>query len=1010
MEQYHENPARLHINVEPNRAYYEPFYDEQRALQGLASDRVLSLQGDWRFAFFSCLEDIPQNVLFHDTIPVPSVWQNHGYDCHQYVNTRYPFPFDPPHVPAENPCGVYERDLTIRLTPNMRHYLYFEGVDSCFYLYVNNRLIGFSQVSHSSSEFDVTGALRDGINTVRVIVLKWCVGSYLEDQDKFRMSGIFRPVTYIARPEQHLRDFFINQTVKDHQAEVTVKLDFSSETLPVIGTLIAPDGDSLQTLDSDGDVLRFTVDDPALWNAEQPNLYTLVMRCNHEVIVQKIGLRTITVEGGVLRLNGKPIKLRGVNRHDSDPVTGYAISREQMLRDLVIMRQHNINAIRTSHYPNAPWMPGMCDEYGFYLMAESDLESHGAAMIYTDIQRPANTDYATAMNRLADSPMFREAILDRVQRNVERDKNHCSILFWSLGNEAGFGESFQHAARWAKQRDPSRLIHYEGASFARFILGDEAADDSMIDVFSAMYPTAQDIAKALETDDRPYVLCEYIHAMGNGPGDVEEYQQIIDQYDRIMGGFVWEFCDHAIDMGKTITGKRKYFYGGDHGEYPNDANFCLDGLVYPDRTPHTGLLEFKNVIRPIRASLVSIYPLKVALSNRMDFANAGDVFTLGYELTCDGEAYACGRLRMPNIAPREQSLLEIPVTMPESGVCLLTLNYETRTETALVCTGHPVGFDQLTLRKGHVAPKPHDPLKAGKLRVCENVKEYEISGDAFRYCFGRQTGTFTRMSAQNRELLRAPMQYNMWRAPTDNDRNIRAVWEAAGYHRTQARVEQVRLEQSEQRVVIYCTVALGAPVVQRILTVRAHYEVLADGQVNVVLEASRSDLRMPFLPRFGLRLLMPQDMEHASYFGYGPYESYADKRRASRLGLFNTTASANHEDYIKPQENGSHDGCDFVEVSSPSGLRLTVEADTPFSFNLSPYTQEELTRKAHNFELEPCGDAVLCIDARQSGIGSNSCGPELLKKYRLDDEQLTFAFRLMPGVCQPDASCPTAER
>jgi beta-galactosidase len=506
------------------------------------------------------------------------------------------------------------------------------------------------------------------------------------------------------------------------------------------------------------------------------------------------------------------------------------------------------------------------------------------------------------------------------------------------------------------------------------------------------------------------VLCEYIHAMGNGSGDAEDYQEIIDRQDRIMGGFVWEFCDHAIDAGKTAAGKRKYLYGGDHGEYPHDSNFCLDGLVYPDRTPHTGLLEYKNVIRPIRASLVSASPLTVALSNRMDFTNAEDYLTIGYELTCDGDVLVSGRINMPSIAPREQALLEIPAAIPENGVCLLTLTYHLLAATALVSAGHTVGFDQLTLRRGHVASKRHHPLNASSLGVCESAKEYEISGDSFRYCFGKVTGTFTGMSVQNRELFRAPMQYNIWRAPTDNDRNIRPMWEAAGYDRTQARVEQVRLEQSEHRVVIHCTVALGAPVVQRILTVHARYEILADGQVNVLLEALRNDLSMPFLPRFGVRLFLPKDMDNASYFGYGPYESYADKHRASHLGRFHTTACDNHEDYIKPQENGSHCGCDFVEVFNPLGPGLTVEADTPFSFNLSPYTQEELARKAHNYELETCGDTVLCIDAQQSGIGSNSCGPELSKKYRLDDERLVFAFQIKPSMDLAQPSCTATER
>ncbi|MDR0929622.1 MAG: DUF4981 domain-containing protein [Oscillospiraceae bacterium] len=980
MEYFHENPAKLHINTLPNRAYYLPYPTREAALAGDASPRVLLLNGTWDFAYFPCIEAVPAQIDHWECIPVPSVWQNHGYDRHQYTNVRYPIPFDPPYVPAENPCGVYRRSFSLQKQPARRYCLNFEGVDSCYYLYVNGAFAGFSQVSHSTSEFDITDLLIDGENTLLVKVLKWCVGTYLEDQDKFRTSGIFRDVYLIERPARHLRDFFVH--TDPEAGRVTVDLDCYGGDLPVTLTLITPGGETL----SPGEDGAFTVNNPLLWTAETPNLYTLLLETPDECIVKRIGIRKVAVKDGILLLNGAPIRLKGVNRHDSDPVTGFTISREQLMRDLRLMKAHNINAIRTSHYPNAPWMPELCDEYGFYLIAESDIESHGTVTLYKNPAQPM--DHRDAFSLLALDPRFAEAMLDRVQRNVHRDKNSPSVLIWSMGNESGFGGNMEAAGRWTKAFDPDRLTHYEGMHWAPPLRDN---DNSMFDLYSRMYPSLAEIHAyfADESNTRPLMLCEYIHAMGNGPGDAEDYEALFARYPGLCGGFVWEFCDHAIYRGTTAAGKPIYAYGGDSGENPHDENFCMDGLVYPDRRPHTGFAEYKNVIRPIRAALVPGDVPMIRLTNHLDFCDAATFAAMRYCLTRNGDVVAEGELPLPGIAPRGEALLPLPCAVPEDGLCLLTLTSYQKHDLPLTPKGHPLGMDQLVLREGRVLPAIAAVQACGSTPcITETAQTIQIDGDNFSYIFNKQTGLFDTMCHGQRNLLAKPMGYNIWRAPTDNEQYIRREWEAAGYHEAQTRVYDVRVQAEGGMVRIETRAGLAAVYRQKIMDIEAAFIIDALGRVRIEMHCARN-MDMPFLPRFGLRLFLPEAVQQAEYFGFGPYESYPDKHRASARGRFATTPWANHEDYIKPQENGSHWQCDYLRAGS-----LCAYADAPFSFNISPYTQEELTQKKHNWELEASGYTVLCLDYKHSGIGSNSCGPELLQTYRFDEEKFTFALTL----------------
>ena len=999
---YHQDPAALHVGTCPPRSYYTPCAPS-------GQPRTLSLNGTWSFRYFpSFLDAVGPNggVAFEEEamggLPVPSCWQNHGYGRHMYTNIRYPFPVDPPYVPDENPCGLYHRHFSLEKDAARRYYLNFEGVDSCFYLWVNGQFVGYSQVSHSTSEFEVTALLTQGDNTVTVLVLQWCDGSYLEDQDKLRMSGIFRDVYLLERPAAFLWDFFVKEDFSPDfsQAIVDVELEAAGQ-VELTARLYGPDGTLAGESAFAGEkgALRFTLEKPTLWNAESPSLYRLELAAGEETITQAVGLRKIEVQDGVVLLNGTAIKFRGVNRHDSDPVTGYTISREQAEKDLLLMKRHNVNAIRTSHYPNAPWFLELCSEMGFYVIGEADLESHGMAL---KLGAYSMENYPDA----ADDPQFKEAIVDRTQRNVLRDKNQAAVVVWSLGNESGWGQNLEAAGRWAKEYDPSRLLHYE--NFLTYHK-DTHPDFSMLDLYSRMYaPTrpvqlpwpgkelaineyfeGEELDPHLNGRRMPFMLCEYIHAMGNGPGDAEDYQRLIMKYDGFCGGFVWEWCDHAVYGGQTPDNKPIYRYGGDFGEFPHDGNFCMDGLVYPDRTPHTGLLEYKNVIRPIRARRGEDGGF--ILHNYQDFTNAKDFAALRYEVMENGKIIRQGTLDMPSIAPHEEAAVMVE-DLPTRGTSAITFFYEAKEDGPFFPRGHRLGFDQIVLSE---EPWPLAPAAPGPVAVRDGGRSVAVEGESFRYEFDKSMGLFSQLCYKNRVLFTQPMEWNVYRAPTDNDQYIDPKWTEAGYHRPMVKVYSIEAEQNEGGCAqIRCHLGIAALTVTRFLDVTATWTVDAAGCIDCKLTAQR-DTRFPFLPRFGVRMFLPKGFEQAEYFGFGPYESYMDKHWASRLGVYSARVEDMTERYLKPQENGSHFGCRWGSVSDGE-CALTAAAPQGFSLNLSRYTQEELAGKKHDYELEESGGTVFCVDYKMSGVGSNSCGPSLLEEYRLEEEKFSFRFQLEP--------------
>ena len=1005
---YYENLNVLHENTMPARAYYIPASKRMDNLMEHReeSDRMQLLNGTWKFQYYNSIYDIQESFFEKDydtekfdEIQVPSVWQMEGYDTHQYTNIRYPFPFDPPYVPQDIPCGAYVHTFVYHKDENApKALLNFEGVDSCFYVWINGSYVGYSQVSHMTSEFDITDLLQDGENTIAVLVMKWCDGSYLEDQDKFRMSGIFRDVYILKRPEQAISDYYIKTKIEDLLATVELDVKFYSSANVKIsiedknGAVVA-----VGSIAEEG-IAVLEIASPELWNTENPYLYKLILETENEVIVDHIALRKIEIKDQVIYLNGQKIKFRGVNRHDSDPVTGFTISVEQLTTDLTLMKQHNFNAIRSSHYPNSPFFYEMCDKYGFLVIDEADIEAHGPFMLY----RKEDTDYNRFKRwneKIADDPAWEAAIVDRVKLMVERDKNRFCIVMWSMGNESAYGCNFEKALAWTKKFDPDRITQYESARYRNY---DEIYDYSNLDVYSRMYPALAEIQEYLDKDgSKPFLLVEYCHSMGNGPGDFEDYFQMIQDNDKMCGGFVWEWCDHAIAHGTAENGKTIYAYGGDHGEEIHDGNFCMDGLVYPDRTVHTGLLEYKNVYRPVRVVSYDKESGELVLHNYMDFDDLKDYVKISYELTQDGLVISKGKLAEVSVAPHSEGKTYLKVNVQENGKCYLKLIYHLKKEMPLLEENHILGFDEIEVSqkdaKCQLAEKWLEKTATdSELQVNEDDTQIHIKGREFAYTIDRRTALFTEMKFAGREYLNHPMELNIWRAPTDNDMYIKAEWKKAHYDKAYTRAYTTEVVQGKHGVKIVSHASVVAETVQKILDVTITWKIDASGKIDADIEAAK-DGEFPDLPRFGVRMFLDKKLSDARYFGMGPQESYRDKHQAASHGLYRANVRDLHEDYIRPQENGSHYDCGYVELNN-SRYGMAAFSESTFSFNASYYTQEELEKKTHNYELAESDSVVLCVDYALNGIGSNSCGPVVLDQYRFNDVLFRFQFTLVPYV------------
>jgi len=997
-----ENPNFLQENREQPRAYYIPYADLESAVsrQRGRSPYFKLLNGSWKFKYCPSIISAPEDFYKDefdkkdwDNLQVPSSWQVNGYDQLQYTNVLYPYPVDPPYVPNDNPVGLYSREFETPLDWKGREvYVTFEGVNTCFYLWINGKYVGFSKVAHMPAEFNITKFLSPGTNTIATKVLKWCDGSYLEDQDMWRHSGMFRDVYLLARQKDFVRDIDVRANLKLKNGELDTKTGVLRVTLA--GTF---KGDVALSLYDDEMKLQKSakakgskpveLDIPGIkaWTAETPNLYWLCVLHGDEVIVQRIGFRNIDVVKSTLRVNGKPIKIKGVNRHDTHPRLGHVTPYDHMVKDVVTMKLHNINAIRTSHYPSEPRFYEICDEYGMYIIDETDLETHGF--------HPAGN-----WDELSDSPEWEAAYIDRVARMYERDKNHPCVIIWSLGNESGFGQNHIKMKDWIKAKDTERLVYYERATY-----------DERLDIVGLMYTGIDGMeAQGKLKDPRPHYICEYSHAMGNGPGDLKDYWDIIYKYPRLSGGCVWEWADHGIYT-KSADGVEFLAYGGDFGETLHDGNFCIDGLCSPDRVPHNGLLEYKQVIAPIQTTDADLASGRIKVSNFYNFDTLDNIVAV-WQISVDGQVLTNGRTPLKGISAARNKVVTLGYELGALPACaghaLLDVSYQFVTPTLWAPSGHEVAFAQFELSRELLelskAPKIAAlscvGAYAGKyaLTVEESANSISISAGDYKYGFSKDYGSFEKISYNGVEMLAEMPKINIWRALTDNDVPMKNEWYRQGMNNNFAHIYGTEIvEKDATKVVICVESSTGRAATRPIVRAKTFYTVYACGEILVNIQASIRENMAP-LPKFGMQFVMPKGNENFAYFGMGPNENYIDKCQSSKLGLYHSTVDEQHVNYVKPQENGNHTKVEWATVTNLLGFGLKFTGEPAFEMSVHHYTADELQAASHAYLTPHRDETVITIDYKVGGMGSAMCGPQLLKKYAVEDHQIDFSFRVKP--------------
>ena len=1002
---YHKDLNALHIGCEEPRAYFIPFHDDTNAELPRSSSRYFhSLNGEWDFRFYKSLVDAEDGFYAEDfviddnynKIKVPMNWQmdlDKDYDKPNYTNVNYPIPKDPPFVPDENPCGIYIRDFEVDASMQDRDlFLNFEGVDSCFYLWINGKQVGYSQVSHMTSEFNITEFVHDGTNRIAVLVLKWCDGTYLEDQDMWRMSGIFRDVYILARSKRgRIRDFQISTELKKKFTKCTVDIN-----IDIIGDrqvtykFVSPHNEDIASGESVNGKIKIKFDNPVLWSDELPLMYNLFLDVADETILAKVGIREFKIEKSILYLNGQKIKIRGVNRHDSHPLLGHATPVEHMLEDLYILKRHNVNAIRTSHYPNDPRFLEMCDELGFLIIDETDIETHGMCITTLD------GNHQNLWSELSDNPDWKAAYTDRVKRLVERDKNHACVMFWSLGNESGCGSNQRAMYAFIKSRIPNGIVHYEGANYSYSEMANKNFSD-ISDVESWMYPSVdkcREILKSKKCRKKPLYLCEYCHAMGNGPGDLRDYWELIDSDDKFCGGCIWEYTDHSVAI-PDGNGGYNYTYGGDFNDYPNDNNFCVDGLVYPDRTPHNGFKEAKIAYQPFYASYNNNG--SVSIKNRLFFDGLDDV-GINWEIKSDGETVVTGELLGLMLMPREKKDFVIfnPDDYKFVGETYLTLRFVNRIDKPWAKAGHECGMKQFKLES---IPAKKEVQLTDEISVNETDRYINVAVGANEYCFDKAYGKLNSIKCADNDLISEPLKINLYRAPIDNDSRYVEQWMKIGFDRLVQKTYAVTIEeQNTSKAVIAVDFSLGSYTYAPVFRGKVIFTCLATGELLVNVKGT-SNKAVNVLPRIGLQLTMPEGFENFEYFGYGPHESYIDKNLSTYIDKFTTTVTDNFEHYVRPQENSSHYMTKWATVKNDEGIGLFCcgyDIDN-FSVNAQHFTPQMLHETKHDYELKPLNETVLSLDYKHTSSGSASCGPESLEKYKLTDKTFDFTFRLVPA-------------
>lgn len=993
------------INRMPARAHFLTFPSKEKAL--LNNNRYThafkNLNGVWKFMFLDAPEYSPEgffnsdfDVTKMDDITVPGNWQLQGYGKMHYSDLWYNFPINPPYVPTENPTGIYKRTFFVEESyRDKKIIIRFCGVDSAYHLWINGKEVGYSKVARNESEFDITDLIRVGEeNDVTVRVYQWSDGTYLEDQDMWWESGIFRDVELIGVPKDGINDYKVIADLDDEykngifkveaflrttkEVNVTFELVDAGENTVFTKTVVAKEGKAC---------IDEVIADVNHWTAETPYLYKLFMTVEDdgqivEVIPQNVGFRNIRLNGETFLVNGVAIKFKGVNRHDYSPQNGRVVSREEIEKDIILMKQFNINAIRTSHYPNSYYLYDLCDEYGMYLIAETDLECHGFEL---------TGDYKW----ITDDPSWELAYVSRMTRMIERDKNHPAIIFWSLGNESAFGCNFRKMTDVAHEMEPTRLVHYEGDF-----------DVESADVYSTMYTWIENPKKPylmkdiIEKSKKPHVHCEYCHAMGNGPGNLKDYQDLVYAHDKLQGGFVWEWFDHGIES-FTESGEKYYRYGGDFGDDPSNKDFCIDGLIMPDRTPSPGLYEYKKVIEPITTTAVDIQKGIINLLSRYDFANL-DRFNLVYKVMEDDVILQTGFMAVPSIEARANKDITLPYDLSAIKVkpgahYYVNISYQLREDTNYASSGHELATAQfeLPLYKEGIVVRPEGILNVEKEHTTLHVKGANFSLD-----FNLVNGNLMNIVRDGMQVLSKGPRLTLWRAPISNDMEIID------------KLKKVYFLHLEHEVVMNIDYHMEGNILKvEVDTINSTtnsawhfktkyvYTVCPSGDILIDVEGTpsgRVDLAPDMLPRIGVSMHLDKSMEHVRYFGMGPGENYADSKEAAQMGLYANTVDGLFTNYVIPQENGNHMGCKWVSMTNDRGMGLLASTEGDFNFSASWYEDKDLDDAKHTCDLVKRDYIVFNVDYKQNALGTNSCGQWQLDKYRAKFEDFKLSFRLTP--------------
>lgn len=993
------------INRMPARAHFLTFPSKEKAL--LNNNRYThafkNLNGVWKFMFLDAPEYSPEgffnsdfDVTKMDDITVPGNWQLQGYGKMHYSDLWYNFPINPPYVPTENPTGIYKRTFFVEESyRDKKIIIRFCGVDSAYHLWINGKEVGYSKVARNESEFDITDLIRVGEkNDVTVRVYQWSDGTYLEDQDMWWESGIFRDVELIGVPKDGINDYKVIADLDDEykngifkveaflrttkEVNVTFELVDAGENTVFTKTVVAKEGKAC---------IDEVIADVNHWTAETPYLYKLFMTVEDdgqivEVIPQNVGFRNIRLNGETFLVNGVAIKFKGVNRHDYSPQNGRVVSREEIEKDIILMKQFNINAIRTSHYPNSYYLYDLCDEYGMYLIAETDLECHGFEL---------TGDYKW----ITDDPSWELAYVSRMTRMIERDKNHPAIIFWSLGNESAFGCNFRKMTDVAHEMDPTRLVHYEGDF-----------DVESADVYSTMYTWIENPKKPylmkdiIEKSKKPHIHCEYCHAMGNGPGNLKDYQDLVYAHDKLQGGFVWEWFDHGIES-FIESGEKYYRYGGDFGDDPSNKDFCIDGLIMPDRTPSPGLYEYKKVIEPITTTAVDIQKGIINLLSRYDFANL-DRFNLVYKVMEDDVILQTGFMPVSSIEARANKDITLPYDLSTIKVkpgahYYVNISYQLREDTSYASSGHELATAQfeLPLYKEGIMVRPEGILNVEKEHTTLHVKGANFSLD-----FNLVNGNLMNIVRDGMQVLSKGPRLTLWRAPISNDMEIID------------KLKKVYFLHLEHEVVMNIDYHMEGNILKvEVDTINSTtnsawhfktkyvYTVCPSGDILIDVEGTpsgRVDLAPDMLPRIGVSMHLDKSMEHVRYFGMGPGENYADSKEAAQMGLYANTVDGLFTNYVIPQENGNHMGCKWVSMTNDRGMGLLASTEGDFNFSASWYEDKDLDDAKHTCDLVKRDYIIFNVDYKQNALGTNSCGQWQLDKYRAKFEDFKLSFRLTP--------------